>query len=1717
MPRSIEELQQARLIEQNSASQLAEREGELVKIRKTKDTREQLFGPQDPYFLELSERLRDIEEEVETLREANQAAKANLDSIKAEIFQNESESQWENMSLDFPILFFPVRLETKYVTLINDGEEEKELRVRIYPDGILIDSHEPLLTEKEHASGLRYWRDTFARIVANGEQTAWTKLVNEYNPTRAAWIVNQTEPTNLGAYQRFVGNREQEEPEEIEPEFEEIPTRSNDWRRKPKTDLLPDYWVAINEENEILGVSQPVREPLFVSMNWQGSLEEQRRWTNIADSDLPSDPDVEWTYNFDAAYQAGMAIKIGQERMDVSNNYAFKRIIVFGVCTTMNAEESSEEIEKLFDKHHFSRSFSFLKQGTPTNNTDERPSGYPPADPLGQRSFLVERGTGLAHERSDGRKWARAMGVSPDLVQQVEGADLEEQLTAEAMVNALFPVTLGMITRSKPDYFRMTGTEGGPYNWPSWSSWLGTLFKFNDKRTYEHTANQGMLENHLDTLDEEALDHFSSYVRGRGPFLSFRTGSVPYGLLPTTIIDSAETRMRGHVPPFERFFCTLIEDSPRTRKHWSTENERRKEYLERYDPYRHFFWAISQTASAREFYFREMDNFVLVENRATTFPPGRPGFPVNPNFPPILNNPLNPNDPLGPIGPDNPLGPVNPDGPLGPNRPGGPLGPINLGDLPGSIRPNIPLGSIIPPTNSNAPGIPGIDGTSSYLPIPWLKEFKKFNCGIVDFKIDGVENLSETDPLPNNYIRWLLDSDIDTLITEHYSPEGNGDSTPSNLPLLYLVLRRALLTKYIRISVDILLHQGVIDELAADSFFYKLNFKIQGREDIYDYLDDPIPELTGNLSLGTFLLTRPSDQNIPDQIQIWLEQIDNYRSYLEALADLPTAELERLFTETMDVFSYRKDAWSTSMATRYLDQLRQNNPVGSYFACYGWVENLRPISEELPEDSLPQLINIEGEENVFTGVNSDGYLYAPSMQHASAAAILRNAHLEFDGKDSSAFTINLSSQRVRKAMWILDGLREGQSLGAILGYLFERGLHDARLNHYIDQFREVAPIVANKINPENGPVEQMAARNVVDGYQIMVKWRDENFQFPFPVSETLERHLNELEDCMDAVSDLLLSESVYQMVSGNTDGIHATLKSTSEGRIPPSPEIIKTPRSGRSIQFSFGFLFNQEILNAGVWTENGTSRSRMAPFLNAWISRLLVDPNKMKVRVWFDGQQEYTELSMHDLEIEPLDLLYLSEREETVTSFFQDRLVWKAKEVTGNNHLARIQKIQYQFTPDLSDELNFAQVFELVNNINSLLSHARPVLPKDFVLSERNSSYDPLELFERVEEIKKEYRSAIIALSQTLKADDDNQGYLSDPILSDVLLAVEEIVSFDLSSLNNLYASYSGLAGEGGQSFVIKSRFILEELESKWEKIESISEALSQKRLEGSLSAEHEIELLTSIVQVMFGGSFVVLPRFFPHLIESLDVVWNNQPDLGYSSSDEAIQLEEKEELFSRWLNQIAMIRKPISTWKKYQTYAFSAGNSCPLPDIIQLPYRANAKWLGNATIDVANEELPRRTESKIFYCYQADNGTETPISNQRPYAGLIIDEWNEKIPTAEENTGVSFHYNSPNNEAPQSLLLAVPPLIHLQENQVSWDFELVSNILNNTFEDVITRADDGEYYEDDGRVKNRIYDRMLSRWPFIFYTDSYDVEIPDEENAPGNAMNCLTDPENEE
>src|SRR5437773_7913354 len=91
-----------------------------------------------------------------------------------------------------PIVMLPVRLETRFFL---QPDNSAELRVRVYPDKVHTDTHEPELTEDEVTWGKHFWEQTWrAGKDEERRKLAWRQLADRFEARRAAWIVRALRP-----------------------------------------------------------------------------------------------------------------------------------------------------------------------------------------------------------------------------------------------------------------------------------------------------------------------------------------------------------------------------------------------------------------------------------------------------------------------------------------------------------------------------------------------------------------------------------------------------------------------------------------------------------------------------------------------------------------------------------------------------------------------------------------------------------------------------------------------------------------------------------------------------------------------------------------------------------------------------------------------------------------------------------------------------------------------------------------------------------------------------------------------------------------------------------------------------------------------------------------------------------------------------------------------------------------------------------------------------------------------------------------------------------------------------------------------------------------------------------------------------------------------------------------------------------------------------------
>jgi hypothetical protein len=380
------------------------------------------------------------------LANARQAARASRNALNAALAAAlpAGADPAAGLPWDLPIVMFPLRLETRFLraetqssggghltpgaavtsgvatvggvsgqtvtTAVSDiavsAAPAGTLQIRVYPDEILAQTHEPELTDDEWQAGRAYW-------TAGDNLASWAALLARFPAPRAAWIVAQTNTTTRPS------------------------ARAASWTR-PATAVLPDQFAAFAYRGDTLvgsTVGAPIVEPLTLTLS--PTIDAAQRVT-LPGSSQQIDQDLVWTVDFAAAKAAGMGLELALSALDWSQG--FDLLLVVGAKGSFSIAEASQQIQALLDGHHYTRGLALVPPGTPTSNSAAAPSGYPPVDPGGAQSFAVERGTPAS---GDGLLLANALGVSAAAVAHLDQTGLSSDAAAQAMITALWPATLG--------------------------------------------------------------------------------------------------------------------------------------------------------------------------------------------------------------------------------------------------------------------------------------------------------------------------------------------------------------------------------------------------------------------------------------------------------------------------------------------------------------------------------------------------------------------------------------------------------------------------------------------------------------------------------------------------------------------------------------------------------------------------------------------------------------------------------------------------------------------------------------------------------------------------------------------------------------------------------------------------------------------------------------------------------------------------------------------------------------------------------------------------------------------------------------------------------------------------------------------------------------------------------------------------------------------------
>lgn len=1239
--------------------------------------------------------------------------------------------------------YIPVNYDEVY----HDGEENESPPVYLVINGLpdIQNEEKPALTE--------YWSTVYLATINQESakiQTANENIASALGGERAAYLVQEYPPKNLN---QTPAQPNESEEIEIEVKFiefkQDVDFQKETWSRAPKVKILPEcfYLIAYMDGEQVIerrGNTIPF--PLIVGPDPKMAEEEL---VDIPGTDIKITKDMRWMVDFDEAVEKGMGFKI--QLTPGQAEQGFDKLFVLGVKMSSTRSEGKENFETLIKHHYFGNSgFSFLPVGTPTNNTVNSTSGYNEENDADESYDLIFNSNGedaednsednnekFWWERTDREWFCKMLGISESTFDNTINTNGRDQIEARAMNTALWPAT--------------------------WGYYFDTMLK--------GAMNDAQLKS--------LRWYFNNFVVGRGTIPSIRIDDQPYGLLPTTAFSKNRwlneklfirpNNLANEIPAgFQRFLPRLNSKFNIMQSDWMRMLEKVSHVgKDDEDPHQAMLNILGLHGGSVEFYNRigesleHIYNLIKIAQQQQTitskfFAKKAGKSAVDKAVEDFIDA---------------------------------------LGNLHGGRELLEEFGY----TGEEEPEI---------LEKLFVLAAEKLVGPLIDDQPLSEENpirvysKNPTDNSDENYLQWLVrvaEDSFDKLRKE----EGFIDNMRPNA-LLYLMLKYALEQSFFLTTLNLYQHSELLNAELLDVARTEPNFvhirtvspglsdtrvNIKDNQQVTKPLDVPFasesrynllyqaqPEITGsdNLKVAEYIPQALKERHIATQY------LYEQTKAINLLTESPTAHLERAFVEHIDLASYRFDAWKYGLVNYQLESLRDRAEdsgsddeisvnEGLYIGAYGWLENVKSENKVLTPkkipDDLTDIFNSNGNNPIYEDNKNLGYINAPSLNHAVTAAILRNGNEAYANEDNvNIFNINLSSERVRKALKMIEDIQNGQGLAALLGYEFERGIHDnnalSNVDHLIFKIRRKFPLAGNQIKStleedESVAIDKIEARNVVDGLRLIdfvEKNLDDNGDPLYfdgigigdasqDEKNIVEAEINNIRDMNDAVADLAFAESVHQVAQGNIDRAAGTLDAYSSGNYPQIPDVVQTPRSGVNLTHRVGIQIRANV----PFNLAHTPRAIAEPGLNLFLLGILPALSTIRCYTTFyhsasDSDVEDHPVSMSDLNLQPIDLLYMIDTNSDQSMKALDDCV--VNYVLNSSFPATVGpdqpprpdtevKITYNKPTD-DGNISIFETVSLIGHLKALLLRSRPLTASDVIGSdEANKSADSVQFLDR--------------------------------------------------------------------------------------------------------------------------------------------------------------------------------------------------------------------------------------------------------------------------------------------------------------------------------------------------------------------------------------------------
>jgi transposase-like protein len=548
--------------------------------------------------------------------------------------------------------------------------------------------------------------------------------------------------------------------------------------------------------------------------------------------------------------------------------------------------------------------------------------------------------------------------------------------------------------------------------------------------------------------------------------------------------------------------------------------------------------------------------------------------------------------------------------------------------------------------------------------------------------------------------------------------------------------------------------------------------------------------------------------------------------------------------------------------------------------------------------------------------------------------------------NSNAMSVNLSSARVRRAEWYLEGMRMGQKVGALLGYQFERGLHDNDLNIYLQAFRQRFPFELDHSIPvpADTPLEAIAARNVVDGQKLVQTYQTSGFPYgvtelntaPTPHQTIVQQLVKETAEALDAVADLALAEGVFQVSAGNHERGAAMLDALNRGGNPPEAEFIRTPRSGISLAHVVGAVFPEAVPGILNWIDT-TPRAETEPRLNAWVDHLLGIPSDIRGQAKITDHADVT-FTAAELNLSALDFLIIAGEDLAPGSDLERRILFMLRRREGLDDTIKIVLNLIDSQPTWATSIKtFFQMLPLVRALRRIVSECRPLNADDLLTLHAPIADDKNRLHVNVAELQTRANAAqaqLKTINTALTMAQADALITDDPADVDRLRdALINVTTFGLPDFP------SNAATNDAKGIKILSDQADGALKNLATRLDSAQSTVDEAAAIPATDIDDKANALRAIINAVFGSTLNVLPLFTPH----------NAPELTQSLASHADLLKDAPLLATdTWLHSLTRVRERIARLEEMRLFSGmfdTAGDTLSLTVMQTCIYPAHVGW----------------------------------------------------------------------------------------------------------------------------------------------------------------------------